>query len=214
MNAEASEVQTDAAEDTGTPAGKKTEVENVTMQDGRTVSFAGTKRKMLKEGFVGENGDLSIRLDFRNGVTLNIGLPPALIPQFALHGALQKYGDETAGDTDIDDMILGIEKLDKRIQAGEWTQKREGGGMSGTSILIKALIEFSGKTVEQVKAFLEDKSQTFKIAMRNDDKMKNAAGQTVKDIVARLESEKASKAAPVDTGALLGGLLAEGEATG
>ena len=203
MNAEANDVGTDDTE-AATPA-TKTVIEQVTMSDGRVVGFAG-KRKLVKEGFVGEQGDLSIRLDFRNGETRSIGLPASLVAQFALHGALQKYGDETAGETDVDDMVLGIDKLDKRVQAGEWTVKREGGGMSGTSILIKALVEYSGKSIESVKAFLEDKSQAFKIAMRGDDKRRNAAGFTVKDIVARLESEKVSKAPAVDTDALLSGL--------
>jgi hypothetical protein len=205
MSTEASEVGNDAADETAATPATKTVIEKVTMTDGRVVDFAG-KRKLVKEGFAGEAGDLSIRLDFRNGETRSIQLPAALISQFALHGALQKYGDETAGETDVDDMVLGIDKLDKRVQAGEWTVKREGGGMSGTSVLIKALVEYSSKTIEQVKAFLEDKSQAFKIALRNDDKRQNAAGVTVKDIVTRLEAEKVSKSPAVDTDALLAGL--------
>jgi hypothetical protein len=203
MNAQAEEIAEDTAEQTAPSA--KTVIEKVTMQDGRVVDFAG-KRKLVKEGVSQEDGTLAVRLDFRNGETRLYVLQPSLINQFALHGALQKYGDETAGETDIDDMVLGTDKLDKRLQAGEWTTKREGGGMSGTSVLIKALVEYSGKTIEQVKAFLEDKSQAFKIAMRGDDKRKNAAGDTVKDIVARLEAEKASKGAVVDTDTLLAGL--------
>lgn len=200
-----SAVENDVAQEAAEAPASKTVIEKVTMSDGRQVDFAG-KRKMVKEGFAAENGDLAIRLDFRNGETRTYPLPSALIGQFALHGALQKYGDETAGESDVDDMVLATDKLDKRVQAGEWTVKREGGGMSGTSVLIKALVEYSGKTVETVKAFLEDKSQAFKLALRNDDKRRNAAGTTVKDIVARLEAEKVSKSAPVDTDALLEGL--------
>lgn len=196
-------VQEDNGSDTQKAA--KVPAEVVKMTDGRNVEFAG-KRKLVKEGFVGEAGDLSIVLDFRNGETRRVVLPPALIPQFALHGALQKYGDETAGETDVDDMVLAIDALDKRIQAGEWTVKREGGGMTGTSVLIKALMEYGSRTVEQVKAFLEGKTQPEKIALRNNDKRPNAAGLTVAAILKRLESEKAAKAAKVDTDAMLEGL--------
>jgi hypothetical protein len=184
----------------------KAVVETVTMTDGRQVEFAG-KRKLVKDYVVGDDGQLShIQLDFRNGETRQIVIPAQLIGQFAGHGALQKYGDETAGEDDVDDMVLAIDDLDARIQKGEWSVAREGGGMSGTSVLIKALMEYGNRSVEQVKAFLTGKSQGDKQALRNNDKRPNAQGQTVKSIVQRLESEKASKATKVDTDAMLEGL--------
>jgi hypothetical protein len=207
MNAVANEVVGEEAVP-AKPAKAKTPAEVVAMTDGRQVEFVG-KRKLLKEYTVGDYqfaGDVFITLDFRNGETRKIRLPDTLIGQFAAHGALQKYGDETAGEDDVDDMVLAIDELDKRIQAGEWTVAREGGGMSGTSVLIKALMEYGSRTLEQVKAFLEKKTQPEKIALRNNDKRKNAQGFTVKDIVQRIESEKAAKLAKVDTDAMLGDL--------
>ena len=171
-------------------------VETVTLSDGRKVDFVG-KRKMLKETLI-ENGQVSIRLDFRNGETRTYSIPQDLILRFAGHGAEQKYGDETAGVDDIDDMVLAVDDLDGRIQKGEWSIKREGGGMAGTSVLLRALMEFSGRTAEQVKEFLGSKSQAEKLALRNSPK--------VKPIVERLESEKAAKGSKVDTEALLGAL--------
>lgn len=181
----------------------KAPAEVVKMTDGRNVEFAG-KKKLLKEGTVNPDGTLTVRLDFKNGETRSVVLPAGLIPQFALHGALQKYGDEVAGETDVDDMVLAIDELDKRIQAGEWTVKREG-GMSGTSVLIKALMEYGNRTVEQVKAFLEGKSAADKAALRNNDKKANKSGLTVAAIVKRLEAEKAAKASKVDTDSMLEG---------
>ena len=176
----------------------KPDVEKVTMTDGREVGFAG-KKKLLKEYFLeqGENGESKVRiqLDFRNGETRSIVLPDSLLAQFAGHGALQKYGDETAGLEDIDDMVLAIDELDAHIQAGEWSTRKEGTGMGGTSILLKALVEASGKAVDDVRKFLSTKSQAEKIALRNTAK--------IKPIVERLEAEKASKGAKVDTEALL-----------
>lgn len=208
MNAQAQEVESEVE---GTKATKIVEV--VTMTDGRKVEFAG-KRELVKDYVLTEAGDLDyIILDFRNGETRKIVIPPSLIGRFAGHGALQKYGDSLAGlknadgsKADIDDMVLTIDELDARIQKGEWSTQREGSSMGGTSVLIKALMEYGNRSLEQVKAFLEGKSQQDKIALRNNDKRPNAAGHTVKSIVQRLEAEKVSKAAKIDTTAMLEGL--------
>ena len=176
---------------------KAKDVEAVKMSDGRVVEFAG-KRKLLKEVVFGTDGEVGGRFDFRNGETRTYWSPSELVTQFAGHGILQKYGDETAGEEDVDDMVLATDALDERIQKGEWTTKREGGGMAGTSVLLKALIEFSGNSIEKVKEFLKNKTQAEKMALRNSAKLK--------PIVERLEQEKLSKAAKVDTDALLGEL--------
>jgi hypothetical protein len=78
--------------------------------------------------------------------------------------------------------------------------KRESDGIAGTSILIRALVEVSSKSVEQIKAFLKDKTQAEKMALRVSTKLK--------PVVDRLEAERASKNAKVDTDALLGELNA------
>ena len=100
-------------------------------------------------------------------------------------------------------MQLAVEDLISRLDKNEWSIRREGGGMGGTSILLKALMEFSAsqgnaRTVEQVKEFLKTKSQAEKLGLRNSAKLK--------PIVERLEAEKASKGTKVDTDALLGAL--------
>lgn len=182
---------------TGEEVSKKMkEVETVTMSDGRKVDFVG-KRKLLKDTVIGD-GQVSVRLDFRNGETRLFPIPQELLLQFAGHGAEQKLGDETAGVEDVDDMVLGIDDMIERLNKGEWSVKREGSGMAGTSVLLRALMEVSGKTVEQVKAFLAGKTQMEKLALRNAD--------SVKPVVERIEAEKVSKASKVDTAALLGEL--------
>jgi len=50
---------------------------------------------------------------------------------------------------------------------------------------------------------LKDKDKTFKDKLKLDDKRKNAAGLTMKQIVDRIQTEKASKGAKVDTSAAL-----------
>jgi hypothetical protein len=175
----------------------ETAVETVTMQDGRIVEFAG-KRKLLKESLQSPEGKVQVRLDFRNGETRLFTLPDNMLAKFAAHGAEQKLGDEIAGLADVDDCVIAIDELIDRLYNGEWGVKREANGMAGTSVLVRALVEHTGKTVEQIKTFLSGKSQAEKVALRNNPK--------IKPIVERIEAEKASKAAKVDTDAMLGEL--------
>ena len=175
----------------------ETQVETVTMTDGRVVDFAG-KRKLLKESSVTADGKVQVRLDFRNGETRLFTLPDALLNKFAAHGAEQKLGDEIAGLTDTEDCVLAVDELIDRLYNGEWSVKREANGMAGTSVLVRALVEHTGKPVEHIKQFLNGKSQAEKVALRNNPK--------IKPIVERIEAEKASKKANVDTDAMLGEL--------
>lgn len=184
-------------------AGKKEVVEKelnmVTMTDTRIVEFAG-KRKLLKSGFVDDKG-MGVRLDFSNGQTRNFYLPESLLERFAVHGAEQKLGDEIAGVDDVDDCVLAIDDLIDRLYNGEWSVKREASGIAGASVLAKALVESSGKTMNEVRAFLSDKSHAQKVAMRNNPQ--------IKPIVDRLEAEKQAKKKPgksIDTDSLLDAL--------
>lgn len=172
----------------------ETAVETVTMTDGRIVEFAG-KRKLLKTTNVGADGKVSVQLDFRNGETRLFTVPDNMLGRFAGHGAEQKLGDEIAGLQDTDDCVIAVDELIDRLYNGEWGVKREANGMAGTSVLVRALVEHTGKTVDQIKAFLANKNQAEKVALRNNPK--------VKPIVERIEAEKASKKASVDTDALL-----------
>ncbi|MDX2059959.1 MAG: hypothetical protein SFV24_19270 [Gemmatimonadales bacterium] len=186
-----------AAEETVSAATSKArEVEVVTLADGRKVEFVG-KRKLIKES-IEVDGSPAVRLDFRNGETRTFVIGADLLTRFAQHGAEQKLGDETAGIDDVDDQVLAVDELIERLNRGEWSQKREGSGVAGTSVLLRALMEHSGRTKEQVQEFLKPKTQAEKLALRNSAK--------IKPIVERLEAEKASKAAKVDTDALLASL--------
>lgn len=188
------------------PAKNEPQVESVKMEDNRVVDFPG-KRKLLKESFVTDDGKVQVRLDFRNGATRLFTIPDNLMAKFAAHGAEQKLGDEIAGlkgadgkEADIDDAVLAVDELIDRLYNGEWNQRKEANGLAGTSVLIRALVELynGAKSVEQVKAFLKDKTQAEKLALRQSAR--------VKPIVERLEAEKAAKGQKVDADALLAGL--------
>ena len=171
----------------------KTAYETVTMLNGDVVDFPG-KRKLQKTATVDGNA-VSVRLDFRNGETRHFTIPEALMGQFAAHGAEQKLGDAIAGLEDMDDAVMAVDNLMDRLNAGEWGAQREANGMAGTSVLARALVEQTGKTLEQIKAFLSGKTQAEKVALRNNPR--------IRPIVDRIEAEKASKGSAVDTDALL-----------
>lgn len=169
----------------------------VTMTDGSTVEF-GKKQKLVKTSTIDDSG-VTLRLDFVNGEVRSFVIPPELMLRFAAHGAEQKLGDAIAGETEIADAVLSVDDLISRLTAGEWSIRREAGAFAGTSILIRALVEASGKSVEEVKAFLGPKSQAEKLALRRSNQLK--------PIIERLEADKASKSkTAVDTDSLLGEL--------
>lgn len=170
---------------------------NVTMADGRTVAF-NKKQKLIKTSTI-EGDVVTVVLDFVNGETRSFTVPADMILRFAAHGAEQKLGDAIAGETEVADAILSVENLISRLSAGEWSVRREAGAFAGTSILIQALVEASGKDVASIKAFLENKTQAEKLALRRSTQLR--------PIIERLEAEKASKSkTSVDTDSLLGEL--------
>jgi hypothetical protein len=194
----------------------KAEVTAVQMSDGRSVGFAG-KRRVLKETLIDESkilidgdtvtlqaGAVSVRMDFRNGDTRTFALPVSLLAKFAGHGGEQKYGDELAAPADKplseEDMVMAVEELNAQIQAGDWSAVREGGGggVSGASIVVKAIAEVSGKSIEEVKAFVQKKLDTAKEKgeklSRKDiyDSFRNPATKTGQ-VIKRMEEEKLQK---------------------
>lgn len=190
-----------AAKDPGKKVVTESTIKTVTMTDGRIVDFPG-KRKLQKESFEGADGVLKVRLDYVNGETRTFTLGKDMVAKFALHGAEQKLGDEMAGIEDLDDAIVAVDDLVDRLNAGEWTQKRDTSGMAGASILIRALVEYTGKSVEKIKDYLKPKTAADKQALRTSTRQ-DAKGVTLAAIVSRMEQEKAAKAKKVDTSVML-----------
>lgn len=187
------------------------EVKKVTMEDGRTVDFVG-KRRMIKD--TTEDGTkVTARFDFVDGSTrsVTVDLTDALAPKFLGHGILQKVGDETAGDKEVSDMVLHVDAILERLSKGEWGIERGASdGFSGASVVIRALMEATGKDVTFIKAFLEKKLADGKEAGLTRQKLYAAfrtSGKT-KDIIARMEAEKASKDSGVDGDAAIDEMLA------
>lgn len=204
----------------------KAEVLEVTMADGRKVGFAG-KRKVLKRTIIDEakiskdadgvyigNGAISVGMDFRNGKSLVLPLSADMIARFAGHGGEQKYGDELASSAaepmSEDDMVLAIEDLHQQLYGdGNWSAVREGGGgFAGASVVVLAIVEASGKTVEEVKAFLQGKLDAAKAAGQKLSRKElydsfRSPKTKVGQIVERMEKERLAKDAKVDGDAAL-----------
>lgn len=201
--APAAQANTQAA----TAAKPKTEVRTIKMKDGRTVDFPGKRR--LQKSVAVEGGKVLVRLDFENGETMTCELPQTLMLKAAGHGLSQKLGDEISGVTDLDDAVEAVDDLIGRIAKGEWNETATGGeGLAGASILMRALMEHASKSREEIKAFLSNLKPKEKAALRE--------AKGIKEIVTKLEAEKAAKskkddkAAPIDTSALLASLSSAG----
>ncbi len=200
----------------------KTEYTTVKMTDGREVQFAG-KRKINKATVVDESkvavdgdtitlsaGAVSVRMDFRNGETRLLPLPLSLLAQFAGHGGEQKFGDELASPADKplseEDMVIAIDDLNSEIQQGKWGKGRAagGGGVSGASVVVRAIMEATGKDMDTVKAYLTKKLEGDKDLTRRAlyDSFR-VAGTKTGIIIERMEKEKIAKTAKVDADAEL-----------
>lgn len=185
------------------PAKSKTEYTTIKMEDGRDVQFAGT-RQVDKTSLIDvAAGTAAVRFDFRNGKTITLAaneLTPETQLTALAHGLSQKVGDEWSGTKDIEDIVLTAEAIVTRLKKDGWSAPREAGdSLSGASVVIRAIVEATGKTVEAVKAFLDGKIEAAKARgeklTRQElySSFRNPASKTGQ-IIKRLEEEKAAKA--------------------
>lgn len=207
------------SETTAAPAAKKpaTVYTKVTMEDGREVSFAGN-RKSDKTILLDETGKaVGVRFDFLNGATRSLmfsEVPELTLWYAAGHGISQKAGDEYSGVKEVEDMVLSVEDIFTRLRAGDWAAAREAGdSTAGASIVIKALMEATGKPVDFIKDFLNKKLEAAKARgekLSRQDLYNSFRNPTSKTgaIIKRLEEEKLAKSTKVDAGDLLAEMTA------
>ena len=151
----------------------------------------------------------ALTLSFANGETLTLRadwLTTDIQQQAMMHGLKQKLVDaaalsrnpETGRAATVEDKYQTVKTVYDRLLAGQWNATREGGGATG-GLLLQALCRmYSGrKTPEELKAFLADKSDAEKTALRKNPRV----AQIIEDIRA-----EQGKAAGIDTDELLGEL--------
>ena len=137
-------------------------------------------------------------------ITTN-GLKNGLLYMAAIHGLKQKLVDaaaisrnpETGRAATVEDKYQAVEAVYNRLLGGQWNAAREGGVAGG--LLLQALCRmYEGrKTVEDIKAFLAEKSDAEKTALRKNPR--------VATIIEEIRAEQ-GKAANIDTDELLGEL--------
>ena len=151
----------------------------------------------------------TLALTFANGETLTMR-GDALnsdVQQYAMmHGLKQKLVDaaaisrnpETGRAASVEDKYQAVKIVYDRLLAGQWNAVREGGGSTG-GLLFQALCRmYAGrKTPDELKAFLADKSDAEKTALRKNPR--------VATIIEDIRAEQ-GKAASIDTDELLGEL--------
>lgn len=145
----------------------------------------GERQKVKKESYI-KDDSIVIRFVFRNGTVREHVFPltSPLLHRAAMHGLDQKFGDELAGLYDVEDCIEAFDELSQRISQGEWSERRQSTGLSGTSLLAQALSEVGNMPIDVVKGRLAKLSR----------EQKNLLAKQ-KDVAARIIQLKAERAA-------------------
>lgn len=123
------------------------------------------------------------------------------------HGWKQKVADGAAKSRDPEtgrsatdgEKISAMRAIAQRLAAGVWAIAGGGGGASSEKmLLIRALAEFSGKSLDDARAFVEGKTKTQQTAL--------TANVKIRSIVDRMRAESVSM---VDSDELLDGFMDE-----
>lgn len=177
-----------------------TEKQITTVQaDGKTYTFS-ERAKVQKDSAILEDGTLQVKFVFKNGEVRTFVMEQghALLAKAALHGLNQKFGDAFAGVDDVEDMVDTFEDVAKTLDAGDWTEKRSGEGIAGTSVLAQALMAVTGKSKDEIKAFLSPLDASTKMALRNSEPIATK--------VREIEAAKKKPSKSIDVSGLLAGL--------
>lgn len=157
----------------------------------------------------------TLTLTFDNGKILTVrdtDLSESVRELALMHGLKQKLVDaaaisrnpDTGRSATTEDKYNAVREVYDRLLSGQWNKQREGGsGGNSGGLLFRALTRiYPTKTPEQIRAFLEGKSDAEKATLR---KLPAIAA-----IIEQLKAESA-KTDGIDGAALLAGLENEGD---
>lgn len=148
----------------------------------------------------------SLALMFSNGEALHVS-PATLSEEIRhaamMHGLKQKLVDaaaiarnqETGKSATVVDKYNAVREVCERLKAGQWNKPREGVSAAG-GLLLRALMEFSGKAKPDAEAWLAVKTDAERAALRKNPR--------IAAIIASLKPEPSTS--DIDTDALLGEL--------
>jgi hypothetical protein len=151
---------------------------------------------------------MKLTLSFAHGpqIEINAGeLSDDIFNQAVMHGLKQKLVDaaaisrnpDTGLSATIADKFDAVRTVYDRLIGGEWNAIRVGGGNSG-GLLYRALVRLYGerKTPEQLKEYLNSKTDAEKAALRKNPK--------IAAIIVEIQAENADDS--IDSDELLAGL--------
>jgi hypothetical protein len=100
-------------------------------------------------------GGVELHLQFSDGQVVEYVLPISLNPHAAGYGALRKLGDLANGKQSLAELKQQVTAQLDRWDNGNWNNYK---GPGGTSVVMKALMEHTGKSATEIKAFLASKT--------------------------------------------------------
>jgi hypothetical protein len=117
-------------------------------------------------------------IDGRSLILDTANLTDAIKQHAMMHGLKQKLVDaaaisrdpETGRAATVDTKFKAVEEVYERVLAGEWNKRREGGAGGSGGLLFRALCRkyADRKTPEQLREWLDGKSDAQQAAMRKD----------------------------------------------
>lgn len=153
------------------------------------------------------------RMDYADGTADAIvweDTTPEIRAALMAHGWKQKVADgaaiprdtETGRSATTAEKIAAMRAIAARLASGLWNAAGGGGGgqSSAKALLIRAMAEFSGKTIEQAREYIESRTKTQQAAL--------AVNPRIKPIIDRLQEETVSG---LDSDELLDGFMDEEE---
>lgn len=129
-----------------------------------------------------DKGTLTLTFSHGQYLCLHVSQLSADVAAHALmHGLKQKLVDaaaisrntETGRAASVADKFDAVKEVYDRLLSGEWNKRREGGAGTSGGLLFRALCRmYDGKkTPEDIKAFLEAKTDAEKAALRKNSKV-------------------------------------------
>lgn len=115
------------------------------------------------------------------------------------HGWKQKLADgaaiprdqETGRSATVADKINAMQAIAGRIAAGVWAAAGGGGGASSEKMmLVRALAEFSGKSLEDAREFVDGKTKAQQTALATNPKIKAILDRIREESVAMVDSDE------------------------
>ncbi len=177
------------------PARQKTVYKDVTMADGSVVKFP-SKRTILRSVRKTPEGGAVLHIDAVNGEQRDYVLNPKMYFDYAAHGAVDKFGQEINAGDSIEDQLSALDALNTRINVEcEWTKPSEADSFSGTHIVVRAMGEVTGKSKEEILAYIDKKLEEGKATKLSRQALYKVIAENPRfaATVARLEAEAKAK---------------------